>query len=351
MVPAGVRSGEETRQQLHKLTDDELLTDKHSKLLDDAYAHRDEAIRAIMEKAPFQALKIPLRSPPGTWAIVHPFVKRPGTSRWQASLFDARGPWSDMVQDTIPQLLVLLFRYHDPEFEKTEVVYKNPEITETRPDGPEIPDYLRAINENLKLTGKRVIGRFEHGGLKITLYRVKQGQGELLLWSGFSPQGILEAGGRFFRSAEGWYAAVAAVRPEYQGRGIYPEVLKYLRATLPKSQALITARTISEGAKKAWIKAGAVETVPPEHPEMPTRMELRRNPRTTVLAHLKDAMSKAREGYWSTGKPHVVAKAPGFNDARLILDAGLNTYEVFPESDLPKHRGVRVIHTVGSKPL
>lgn len=77
------------------------------------------------------------------------------------------------------------------------------------------------------------------------------------------------------------------------------------------------------------------------------------NPRTTVLAHLKDAMQKAREGYWSTGKPHVVAKAPDYSsrDMRLILDAGLVTYEVFPESDLPKHRGVRVIHTVGSKPL
>jgi hypothetical protein len=117
-----IPSDADVEKALSRITDEELLSDKHIKLMDQAYALRDSAIATIMQHAPFLALRIPLRDPPLTWAIVHPFVKRKGMKRWQASLFDSRGPWSDLVHDSIPKLLEELFRHHGAKLPMVEVL-------------------------------------------------------------------------------------------------------------------------------------------------------------------------------------------------------------------------------------
>lgn len=110
--------------KLSALADDELMTEKHSRLQDDRDAIRDRAIAAITAEQPFDGLVIPLREHAGTFAIVAPFVKQKGVKAWQATNFDARGPWTDTVARTIPELLRDIYFHYKADFHKTKVVRK-----------------------------------------------------------------------------------------------------------------------------------------------------------------------------------------------------------------------------------
>jgi hypothetical protein len=110
--------------KMDALTDDELLTDKHFRILDDMDAIRDRAIAVITAEQPFDGLVIPLRDHTSTFAIVAPFVKQKGIKAWQATNFDARGPWTDTVARTIPELLRDIYRHYKADFHKTKVVRK-----------------------------------------------------------------------------------------------------------------------------------------------------------------------------------------------------------------------------------
>lgn len=109
---------------------------------------------------------------------------------------------------------------------------------------------------------------FSHGGLRLMAWRTH----DTIVWLGIEPGSSCpaHAGGVLLKQPRGWRVSVAGVMQDFQGRGIYPALLKALLHALPKSQEISTAEFFSEGARKSWAKLGAYA--------VGNRLVLRRNP-------------------------------------------------------------------------
>lgn len=145
--------------------------------------------------------------------------------------------------------------------------HRNPDITQVgKGEGLQ---YIQIAYASAKpLFGKKPFVDFSHARLRLMAWRTQ----DTIVWLGIEPGSSCpaHAGGVLLKQPGGWRVSVAGVMQNFQGRGVYPALLKALSHALPKTQEISTAEFFSEGARKSWAKLGA-HTVG-------NRLVLRRNP-------------------------------------------------------------------------
>jgi hypothetical protein len=137
---------------------------------------------------------------------------------------------------------------------------RNPDITSVRKG--EYLQYIQIAYARARpALNRKPFVDFTHGGLRLQAWKVRHEGHESIVWLGREPGSSCpaDAGGVLLRQTGGWFVSVAGVSLPFQGKGIYPALLRALIQALPKGQEISTMEMFSEGARKTWAKLGATE--------------------------------------------------------------------------------------------